>query len=224
LYRIERGSFSRFICDSDLNPCQTSKLLKDKVLTYIALEQLGISVPSGTYFLLGSQDYADSRNDLYSFLERTPKPLVIKPNNSSLGKGITILRTYNQKRVERAIASANKYSDVVIVQEYLTGEEFRIIAIEGEIVIALQKYPKPRAPEEVSLSSTECFRLMVRESMADLGATVCGYDLIVDCESTKVLEINSNPFVVPIKPYLVDATVERYFIRLEALLRRSNGN
>ena len=223
LYKIEVGSFLGFLTDTDFNSAASAKLLKDKVLTYLALQDLGISVPTGTYFLLGKHQYTDSSADILMLLENAKYPLILKPNDSSLGKGITVLRTFNKQRIDRAINKVMQYSNVLIIQEYLGGQEYRVVAIEGEIVFALKKYRKPRSPEEGSRLDNQYFRQIVQQSMKHTGATVCGYDLIVDGDSTKVLEVNSNPFMFRIEGYLSETTVEQYFLKLEQLLRRRYG-
>src|SRR5258708_26518410 len=39
VFHIKQGSFQRFICSTDFNTTECSKLLRDKVFTYLALEK-----------------------------------------------------------------------------------------------------------------------------------------------------------------------------------------
>jgi glutathione synthase/RimK-type ligase-like ATP-grasp enzyme len=190
----------------------------------LVLEHLKIGIPKGTYFLLGDHQYSNSTGDISDFLRQIKYPIILKPNDSSLGKGITILRKFNQQHIHNAISKVRQYSDVLIVQEYLLGQEYRVVAIEGEIIFALRKHESPMDPEEIPLSGSTCFIDIVRRSMKHLGATICGYDFIVENGSVKVLEINSDPFVFRIKEHLAESTLELYFLKLEQLLRRSYGN
>ena len=224
LYRIEKEGFVRFLCDLDFNTAACSRLLKDKLFTYLALEQLGIRIPTGTYFLLGDHQYSNSIEDILADLAGADYPIIIKPNDSSLGKGLTVLTRFSIEGIKRAISDVKQYSDILLVQKYLYGREYRAVAIEGKIVFAVEKHDSPRAPAQISLSDSEAFVDIVSTSMKHLGATVCGYDFIVTDGTVSVLEINSNPFVFQIKPHLAQATLSAYFSRLEELLRRDNGN
>ena len=154
-------------------------------------------------------------------LKKAKYPIIVKPNDRSLSKGITILRKFDVKRLQTAISRATEYSDVIIAQEYLSGLEYRVVAVENEIVFILKKFKSPRKPVEISVSSSPDFNSIVYNSMKHFGATVCGFDFMVNKNSIKVLEINSNPFIFQIKDYLSDETLERYYSKLEQLLRRN---
>jgi len=223
LYKIEKEHFLKFICDTNFNSSECSKLLKDKLLTYLVLKQLGISIPEGTYLLLGAHQYSDSPEAIVQSFREVRYPVVVKPNDSSLGKGITVLRKFSPESVVNAVRKVQRYSDVLLVQEYLSGQEYRVVAIRGEMVFALKKYKSPRPPAEAQMSECTKFSDIVLRSMQCLGATVCGYDFIVTDGGVKVLEINSNPFIFRIKDYLAKSTRERYFLGLESLLRRDYG-
>ena len=199
-------------------------MLKDKVFTYLVLEQLGIRIPTGTYFLLGAHQYSNSIEDILADLADADYPIIIKPNDSSLGKGLTVLTRFSIEGIKRAISDVTQHSDILLVQKYLYGREYRVVAIEGEIVVAVAKYDSPRAPAQISLSNSDAFVDIVSASMKHVGATVCGYDFIVTDGTVYVLEINSNPFVFRLKQHLNQVTLADYFSRLEDLLRRNNGN
>jgi glutathione synthase/RimK-type ligase-like ATP-grasp enzyme len=221
LYKVEKESFTKFLCSTDFNSSECSVLLKDKALTYMALEHVGISVPSGTYFFIGGTPDSTSIDGVISYLEETSYPIIIKPNDSMLGRGITMLEGYDEGLARKAVLRAKKHSSLILVQEYLMGQEFRIIAVEGEILIGVKKFQEPRLPEEVLLSDCTEFLDIVTRSMSSIGAAVCGYDIIVGHNYLKVLEVNSNPSVFPIERYISPTTLERYFLRLEQLLRRN---
>jgi len=224
LYKIELNGFVRYLSDLDFNSTACSRLLKDKVLTYLALDNLQINVPDGTYFLLGNHLYSQSSDEILESLRVFDYPIICKPNDSSLGKAVSVLPTFNEQRVTKAISKVREYSDILIVQQYLRGREYRVIAVEGEIILAFEKHDDPGHPTELSLTECKGFRDLVLNSMHYFGATVCGFDLMVKDGVTHVLEINSNPFVFPVKSYLNRSTMERYFSKLEGILRRRYGN
>jgi len=224
LYRVEKEGFVRYLCDLDFNTAACSRLLKDKLFTYLVLEQLGIRIPTGTYFLLGDHRYSNSIEDILAALSDVDYPIIIKPNDGSLGKGLTVLTRFSTEGINRAISNVKRYSSILLVQKYLSGREYRVVAIEGEIVFAVEKHDSPRAPVQISLSDSKAFVDIVSTSMKHLGAIVCGYDFIVTDGAVCVLEINSDPFVFQLKQHLNQATLDAYFSRLEELLRRGHGN
>lgn len=223
VYEIKNDDFRRFICATEFNSAECSKILKDKVFTYLALKQLGINIPKGTYFVLGDHEFSNSIEEIINHLKNGEYPIIIKPNDSSLGKGITILRKFDERKLNKAILKAAELSGVIIAQEYLSGQEYRVVAVEGEVIFILKKFGSPLKPEEIPCSSCHDFDNIVSTSMKHLGAVLCGFDFMVEGDSIKVLEMNGNPFIVPIKNYLSVATLERYFLKLEHLLRRNYG-
>src|ERR1043165_2112848 len=114
MYRVEKDFCSKFLCSTDFNSSECSRLLKDKLLTYLALEQIGISVPQGTYFWVDNSRGAASVGDILSCFATAKYPLIIKPNDSSLGRGITVLEEYDEVSASKAILKAKRYSNVLL--------------------------------------------------------------------------------------------------------------
>jgi hypothetical protein len=108
LYRIEKEGFVRYLSDLDFNTAGCSRLLKDKLFTYLALERLGIGVPKGTYFLLGDHQYSNSTEDILAATRQFDYPIICKPNDSSLGKGITVLKNFTEDAIDKAISRVNR--------------------------------------------------------------------------------------------------------------------
>jgi glutathione synthase/RimK-type ligase-like ATP-grasp enzyme len=224
VYQVEQGSFLKYLSNIDFNPAECAKLLKDKVFTYLALERLGISTPKGTYFVLDDHRYSMSIDQIIRRLKVMTYPLVLKPNDSSFSKGINILNQFDETRATNAIMDAGKHSSVLIAQEYLIGEEYRVVAVDGEITLVLRKFPNPEPPKEVHGSPNSEFVSIVSNAMKHLGANLCAFDLILEQDRTTVLEVNSNPYISQFKEHVATSTLERYFIKLESLLRRNYGN
>lgn len=63
-------------------------------------------------------------------------PLVVKPNDSSLSKGLTI-NIGTREILLNAIAEALKISDNVLIQEQIKGQEIRFTALNGKLVAAI---------------------------------------------------------------------------------------
>ena len=73
-------------------------------------------------------------------LHKVGFPLVFKPLNGNHGKGATINVKTKEEAVE-AFAFAQKYSNRVIVERFITGHDFRVLVIDNQMVAAAQRVP-----------------------------------------------------------------------------------
>ncbi|MEC9369146.1 MAG: ATP-grasp domain-containing protein, partial [Pseudomonadota bacterium] len=116
---------------SDLTSAVVMSRCDDKALTHRLLAQAGLKVPE--------QVVVRSEDDAVSVLDRLSR-IVIKPARGEQGKGVFVdLRSADS--VRRAWQQANKLSDAVIAEEFVTGEDLRIIVIDGEVVAAAIRRP-----------------------------------------------------------------------------------
>jgi cyanophycin synthetase len=104
----------------------------NKELTKKMLEDAAIPVPSGGLV-------ADEENLQY-VIKKIGYPLVLKPLDGNHGKGASI----NVKDYETAVVGlehAQKYSQKVIVEKYITGFDFRVLVINHKMVAAARRVP-----------------------------------------------------------------------------------
>ena len=67
-------------------------------------------------------------------------PVVVKPNNSNMGRGVSIgLKT--PREVRRAYRLAREFDRSVIVEEFVAGADFRMLVINGRLEAAAQRVP-----------------------------------------------------------------------------------
>jgi D-alanine-D-alanine ligase len=66
-------------------------------------------------------------------------PLVIKPNNSGSSVGLTII--HEECDIFEATAEALKFSDTVIIEDFISGREFDIPVVKGEAYPILEVNP-----------------------------------------------------------------------------------
>ena len=66
-------------------------------------------------------------------------PLVIKPNDAGSSVGLSILQT--EEDIYEATAEALKYSDEVIIESYIPGEEYNVPVIMGEAYPIIEVNP-----------------------------------------------------------------------------------
>jgi cyanophycin synthetase len=104
----------------------------DKEDTKHLLEQANIQVPKG--------EIVRSERGLKEEVEYLGYPLVIKPINGNHGRGITI----NIKTWEEALQgfkAAKEISRSVIVEKYITGDDYRLLVIDNKLVAAALRTP-----------------------------------------------------------------------------------
>lgn len=141
-YRVERfklgdRGFTRFRAPSGLSWLTADRAVhypflnytarvvaKSKSMSYELAQQEGVTIPK-TFEVSG--DYVPE-NELEDMLRLAP--LVVKPNAASLARGLTIDIT-NREQLQEAIQRAREYSETVLCQQQIEGEEVRIAVIDG---------------------------------------------------------------------------------------------
>lgn len=116
--------------------CKTNvmavELACNKKKTKEVLERSSVPVPSGTI--------CSSEEQLKEAVEKYGYPLVVKPLNGNQGKGATINITSWDEMLP-ALAFAQKYSQNVIVEKYISGFDFRMLVINNKFVAAAKRVP-----------------------------------------------------------------------------------
>jgi D-alanine-D-alanine ligase-like ATP-grasp enzyme len=114
----------------------TLAIALNKLLTYRLLAESGLPTPSHTGFTLTTIDRA------VAFLEATRKECVVKPaGGTGGGRGVTTgLRCTSQ--VARAAAAAAVYSEALIIEEQVDGDNYRLLYLDGVLLDAfVRKHP-----------------------------------------------------------------------------------
>lgn len=104
----------------------------DKEDTKHLLKQANIAVPEG--------DIIRTERGLKDAVDDIGYPLVIKPINGNHGRGITI----NIQNWEEALAgfeAAKEVSRSVIIEKYITGDDYRLLVIDYKLVAAAKRTP-----------------------------------------------------------------------------------
>lgn len=137
IIKLTRGGREEYVqqatktsADSYITPL----LMNNKVVTKKVLSEAGISVPEGLEFTR-----AQSETALAAFVN---KPAVIKPKSTNFGQGITIFEqgaTLGQLREAAEIAFG--HDDVILVETFIPGLEYRFLVIDGEVAGVLHRAP-----------------------------------------------------------------------------------
>lgn len=116
--------------------CKTSSMAVDiacnKEKTKQVLADACVPVPLG--------EICCTKRELYTAIERLGYPLVVKPLDANQGKGATI-NINNKEEVLSAYSFAKAYSRYVIVEQYISGSDFRLLVIDNKFVAAAKRIP-----------------------------------------------------------------------------------
>ncbi len=110
------------------------ELACDKEDTKFLLEQAEVEVPRG--------DIIRREGSLEQACEYVGFPLVIKPVDGNHGRGITV-NIQNHEEAVKAFHAAKESSrnGVIIVEKYITGEDYRLLVINYKLVAAAKRTP-----------------------------------------------------------------------------------
>ncbi|MFM8494748.1 MAG: hypothetical protein ACKOEM_04380 [Planctomycetia bacterium] len=122
-YRLGDGSrqATLFRCFTHRTPQVASVLTTSKATTTQILSRLGFPVPLNQP--VGSLDEARA------FVSRIGYPVVVKPNASDFGQGVTA-EIRDDRQLAAAFARARPMGDV-LVEQHIAGENYRLLVIDG---------------------------------------------------------------------------------------------
>jgi len=145
---------------TDITPAVSVKLCAEKDLTMAILKKHDIRVPQ--QLLLTDSISAQQQEEFV----QTHKRVVVKPANGEQGKGISVdLRSVEQ--VTEAIKEAKKIDHRVLVEEFVSGYDVRIIVINYKFVAAAVRKP----PEVVGNGNDTLEKLIQKYNRRRMRAT-----------------------------------------------------
>ena len=120
--------------DSPLYPFPTASariVANSKDIAYDLVAGIDISIPESVTVQL-----EDTLLEVADALLIAHKRVIVKPNASSVSNGLT-LDIKTTKQLHDAIAYARGFSDVVLVQRQVAGDEIRFVVIDGKVKAAI---------------------------------------------------------------------------------------
>jgi len=118
--------------ESDMTSAVAESIVQDKELTKILLHAAGIPVPLGRN--------VRSAEDAWIAACEIGTPVVIKPQDSNQGKGVTVNLT-DAEQVKSAFMIASEFSSNVLVERYLPGYDYRMLVVGNKLVAAARRDP-----------------------------------------------------------------------------------
>lgn len=131
-------------------------VMENKLVTKKVLAEHGIKVPNG-------DEYDNLENAMDNINKYVNKPIVIKPKSTNFGKGITIFKDGSSyEDILKAIKFAFEFDDLILIEEFIKGKEYRFLVIDDETVAILH-----RVPANVVGNSKNTIKELVEEKNKD---------------------------------------------------------
>jgi GNAT-family acetyltransferase (TIGR03103 family) len=158
---------------SDLTTGVAFSICDDKAVTREFLMDVGLSVPD--------QREAGKQRDNNDFLKKH-KRIVVKPAHGEQGLAVTVdVRT--QRALDAAVKRARLIDSRVLLEEYVEGEDLRIIVIDKEVVAAAV-----RRPPAITGTGRQTVRKLIEKLSRRRSAATGGESKIpIDEETERVL-------------------------------------
>lgn len=117
--------------DSYISPL----IMENKEITKLILKEKRLSVPKS----IAIHSIQDAINEYDKLLGQD---VVIKPKSTNFGKGITIIKNlHSQDEFINAINYGFKQDSTLLVEEYISGKEYRFLVIGDEVSAILHRVP-----------------------------------------------------------------------------------
>ncbi|QSZ27356.1 cyanophycin synthetase [Aceticella autotrophica] len=134
ILRLGYGRYQKMVegTISQNTNCIAVDIACDKLLTKQILKEYGFAVPEGSI--------AYNEDDAISIAEEIGYPVAIKPYNGNQGRGV-FLNLTNKENVLVAYRNAKNISDLVIVEKYIKGRNYRVLVVGDRVVAAAERIP-----------------------------------------------------------------------------------
>ena len=199
------------------NDYVTARLAEDKGYQFELFSRAGLLIPATMQVF---NPFADDRFNRYKthpsvaaiateVEERFSYPVLVKKYHSSLAQGVYLEHSRDTlcRRLQLLCENSGYLDNVLLVQEYVEGPEYRIVASQGEMLLAYEKQGTGGSEDLNPLHHTSGQAVQVEAEellgpLRVLTAQVAGVldlgfyaiDLIAGRQGLYILEVNPNPF------------------------------
>lgn len=110
-------------------------IMENKEVTKLILKENGLRVPDG--ITIKSMEEGLQKISLFQ-----GRDLVIKPKSTNFGQGVVILKQkYSAEEVRKALELAFACDSSVLMEEFLSGREYRFFVADNEVAAILHRVP-----------------------------------------------------------------------------------
>src|SRR5690625_109643 len=138
-YKISNGiNTHRFFSSmGDKVTQEAFDICDNKFLTKTYLERKGVPTPQGKMFGVN-----DTKQTIIEYVDKIGYPIVLKPTNANGGRGV-FSNLKNPLSVNKAIDHIrnNLGYQEILIEQYVPGDEYRVIVIDNKVVGALNRIP-----------------------------------------------------------------------------------
>jgi cyanophycin synthetase len=178
------------------------EIAQDKDETKRVLGNIGLPVPKG--------DAVRTVDEALEVAEEIGYPVILKPLDASHGRGISS-RLDDGVALRQAWEEASQYSRRVVVEQFATGRDHRVLVVNGRVVAAAE-----RVPARVVGDGRSTIRALIEEANRDprrgVGHTKILTHLPLDAQTEAYLALGGRT------PDTIPAKDEEVFLRQTANL------
>ncbi|MBL4693771.1 glutamate--cysteine ligase [Candidatus Gracilibacteria bacterium] len=135
--KLTKGSHSEYIKQATktrLDSYISFLLMENKQASKHVLIEQNIQVPPGANF-------HSMQEALESYHLFAKQKIVVKPTSTNFGIGISFVSPGQKQKYEQALKEAFSHGKAVIVEEFITGPEYRLLVMGNKVVSVLHRLP-----------------------------------------------------------------------------------
>ncbi|MDE2332036.1 MAG: hypothetical protein KGK16_14810 [Bradyrhizobium sp.] len=126
------------------NNATATTLASDKYFTNLILERAGVATLGGDYFFLHDRHRARRAEgheieDALKYFAKLGATAFVKPLLGS--RGDFAQAVYDEATLKNYFLSVSRYYDSILMQPLVSGDEYRLFLLDGEVLYAARKYP-----------------------------------------------------------------------------------
>ncbi len=135
LHKGDRTEYVKQATKTSLDSYSTVLVMENKLVTKKVLDENKVRTPQG-------RSYTDVEEALDDFDLYREGGIVIKPNNTNFGIGITIFKEgIDEESYKKAVEIAFSHDLTILIEEFISGKEYRFFVIGDEVVGILHRVP-----------------------------------------------------------------------------------
>jgi cyanophycin synthetase len=118
--------------ETDSTGAVAQEIAQDKQLTKMLLRSVGVPVPAG--------HPVESAEEAWSTAEDIGLPVTVKPIDGNQGKGVSV-NLCTKEQVQNAFETAAQRNPIVLVEEHVKGNDYRLLVVGDRLVAAARRVP-----------------------------------------------------------------------------------
>ncbi|HEY5557978.1 bifunctional glutamate--cysteine ligase GshA/glutathione synthetase GshB [Acetobacterium sp.] len=142
LKKYSKTEYVKQATKTSLDPYIVPLIMENKEVTKLILRENGINVPMG----IKIKSIEEAFEYCHQFDGRS---IVVKPNSTNFGLGVVILKEMQcetnyricETNFRNALETAFKHDDAVLIEDFISGKEYRFLIIGDEVVAILHRIP-----------------------------------------------------------------------------------